>query len=181
MGACPGVPAPSIVFGCAISSVNGRALHLSLVIRAGIIAALIASVIVLPLSRLVDRSAVRRSNEGGACRGAPLAAEFLKDYASPSEPIVAICPAAATLDYACHRQGLALEHFAPPGDLEKSVIVVVVRDAIYHQSLDEVLQSYPFADRLRDWKRELAWHNGTMDIFRLSKSKDQADVTNTSD
>ncbi len=175
------VPVFSIAFGCSISAVNGRALHLSLLIRAGIIAALIATVIAMPLSRLVDRSAVRRSNEGGACRDAPLAAEFLKDYVSLSEPIVAICPAAATLDYACHRQGLASEHFAPSGDLEKSVIVVVVRDAICHQSVDEVLQSYNFADRLKKWKPELAWHNGTMDIFRLSKPADQTDVTNTSD
>ncbi len=175
------VPLFSIVFGCAISAVNRRAQHLSFFLRTGSIAALIATVIAIPLWHLVDRSAVRRSNEGGACRDAPVAAKFLKNYVSRSEPIVAICPAAATLDYACHRQGLASEHFAPPGDFEKSVIVVVVRDAIYHQSVDEVLRSYNFADRLKDWKRELAWHNGSMDIFRLSRPADQTDVTNTSD
>jgi Dolichyl-phosphate-mannose-protein mannosyltransferase len=163
------VPFIAIALGVFCSAVNRWAVKLPFGVRACLIVVMVVTATALPFLNLVNRNAVRQSNEGGKCLEAPVAAIFLKTYVLPAEPIIATCPAAATLDYACHRQGIAAEHFVPPKSIGTSAIVVVVQDAIYDQSVDEVLRSYTFADQFAGWKRELAWRQGALQIFRLSK------------
>ncbi len=166
----------SIAVGMAIPIVANA--NLKVINASALTSCMIAvAVFAVPASTWFSGDRLRNSMTIGPCPEAQDAVLSLVQNRQSDESIVVVCPASGTIDWYSKRAGIDSKAFDPPrldkddGVNAKSIIVGVVNDGHFNQSVSSVLDAHVST---RPWKggvEELIWQGNTLSLYRVLLQK----------
>ncbi len=147
--------------------------------NSSIIASCVIALVVFaaPVSNWFSGTRLQKSFAIGPCPEASNAVSFLVEARRADEAIVVVCPASGTVDWYAKQAGIDPKAFDPPrlkpdgGLSPESIIVGVVNDGYFSQTVTSVLDSHAST---RPWKggvEELIWQGNTLSLYRVLLQK----------
>lgn len=174
----------SIAVGMAIPIVAKA--NLQAINASALISCMIALVIfAIPASNWFSGDRLRNSMEIGSCPEAQDAIASIIQKRQRDESIVIVCPASGTIDWYAKRAGIDPKAFDPPrlnptmkprlesdDDVKsESIIVGVVNDGHFQQSVTSVLDSHVSTRPWIGGVEELIWQGNTLSLYRVLLQK----------